>query len=114
MITIRPSLSFFPYHTEATLISVGKPDRYGKPTKGLPVTYKCDIRMNTENEVFLDFMGNETVFNARIMFPFPVEIKVNDILRFKDDLGRTQEKDVLAVQIKRDFARQIIAVKAVV
>ena len=110
----RPALSFFPYSASVHLITVGKPDKFGIPTQSNPVEYACDIRMNTENEVFLDFMGNEVVFNAKILFPFPLKIKVNDIIQFTDDLGKSQKKEVIAVQVKRDFARNIIAVKAVI
>lgn len=110
----RPALSFFPYSASVKLVTVGKPDKYGKPTISDPVEYACDIRMNTKNETFLDFMGNETVFVAKILFPFPVKIKVNDRIIFTDDLGKEQEKSVIAVQVKRDFGRNIIAVKAVI
>lgn len=112
--TNRPVLSFFPYSAKVSLVTVGKPDLYGKPTNSDPVEYSCDIRMNTKNETFLDFMGEETVFTAKVLFPFPLKVKVNDKIIFEDDLGKTQERKVLAVQVKRDFARNIIAVKAVI
>lgn len=112
--SIRPALSFFPYSASVKVKTVGKPDKYGQSTISDPVEYGCDIRMNTENEVFLDFMGEQTVFVAKILFPFPVEIKVGDIIQFEDDLGKQQERKVLGVQVKRDFGRNIIAVKAVI
>lgn len=111
---VRPALSFFPYLEKAKVTTVGKPDAYGKPTKVETKEYDCHISMNSENEVFLDFMGEQTVYLAKIMFPYPVKIKVNDLITFTDDLGKLQEKKVLAVQVKRDFGKNIIAVKALV
>ena len=110
----RPALSFFPYSQTVEVISVGSPDRYGKATKSDPVTYKCNIFMNSDNEPFLDYMGNQVVYTATIMFPCPLKVKVDDRIRFTDDLGKVQEKDVIAVQYKRDFSKQVIAVKVTV
>ena len=110
----RPVLSFFPYSTSVDLVTMGKPDAYGKPTRSEPVNYPCDIRLNTENEVFMDFMGDQTVFYANVLFPMPVTVKVGDLIQFTDDLGKKQEKHVLGVQVKRDFSRNVIAVKAVI
>lgn len=112
--TNRPVLAYMPYGTTVKLVSVGKPDKYGKPTVSTPVEHKCDIRMNTKNEPFLDYLGNETVFYANVLLPYPIKIKVKDRLIFTDDLGKVQEKEVLNVQYKRDFSRNIIAVKAVI
>lgn len=110
----RPVLAFMPYYTSVKVVTVGKPDKYGKPTVSEPVEHQCDIRMNTNNEVFMDFLGNETVFTARILFPFPLKVKVSDKIIFTDDLGKVQEKTVIGVQVKRDFSRNIVAVKAVI
>ncbi len=112
--TTRPSLSVFPYSQKAEVISVGSPDRYGQATKSEAVTYPCTIFMNADNEPFLDYMGNQVVYTATLLFPHPLKVKVDDRIRFTDDLGKTQEKDVIAVQYKRDFSKQIIAVKVTV
>lgn len=110
----RPALSFFPYHTEVDVINVGKPDRMGQPTESDPVTYDCHISMNSDNEPFLDFMGNQTVYTAKILFPYPVVIKVDDKVVFIDELGKKQTRKVLSVQYKHDFGNNVIAVKAVI
>lgn len=114
MTSSRPALSFFPYSQSAEIISVGTPDRYGKATQSDPVKYPCTIFMNANNEPFLDYMGNQVVYTAILMFPHPVKVKVDDRIRFTDDLDKVQEKDVIAVQYKRDFSKQIIAVKVTV
>lgn len=111
---VRPALSFFPYLEKAEVITVGAPDKYGKPTVVETNEHDCHISMNSENEVFLDFMGEQAVYFAKIMFPYPVTVKVNDLIEFTDDLGKRQKKKVLAVQVKRDFGKNIIAVKALV
>ncbi|MFW8618668.1 hypothetical protein ACOJB1_12555 [Enterococcus innesii] len=110
----RPSLSFFPYSQSAEVIKVGSPDRYGKATVSDPVSYPCTIFMNADSEPFLDYMGQQVVYTATLMFPLLVKVKVDDRIRFTDDLGKVQEKDVLAVQFKRDFSKQVIAVKVIV
>ena len=110
----RPALSFFPYQETVDVVSVGKPDRMGKPTLGDTVTYNCHMSMNSDNEPFLDFMGNQTVYTAKILFPYPVKIKVNDKVIFIDELGKKQTRDILSVQFKHDFAKNVIAVKAVI
>lgn len=114
MTLARPSLAFFPYSQTVEVISVGSPDRYGKAVQSEPVSYPCTIFMNADNEPFLDYMGNQVVYTATMLFPVPLKVKVDDRIRFADDLGKIQEKDVIAVQYKRDFSKQIIAVKVVV
>lgn len=111
----RPALSFFPYGSEVKIIRRGKPDRFGAATEiADDEVYKCHIQLNTENETFLDYRGEQTVFTAKLLFPYPVEVKVDDKIVFTDDWGKEQKKKVLAVQVKRDFGRNLIAVKAVI
>jgi len=110
----RPALSFFPYSQKAWVSTVMGPDRAGKPIPSEPVEYPCFISMNSDHEPFLDYMGDQVIYTATLMFPFPLKVKVKDIVTFYDDLGKKQQKDVLAVQYKRDFSRQVIAVKVTV
>lgn len=114
MSNVRPSLSFFPYSQSATVITVGKPDRYGKATKSIAGSFPCTVFMNADNEPFLDYMGQQVVYTAVLMFPHPLKVKVDDLIQFTDDLGKQQEKPVLHVQYKRDFSKQVIAVKVTV
>lgn len=114
MIESRPVLSFFPVHQVASIVNVGKPDRYGKGSLSEPKEYPCFIQMNSDNEPYLDYMGDQRVYTATMLFPEPVELKVKDKIIYEDDLGKKQEADVIAVQYKRDFSRNLVAVKAVV
>ena len=108
-------LSIFPYNNKVRVFTTGEPDRWGIVNEDKTGTeHDCLMSFNTKLEKIPVADGKEAVFTASIYFPQKVSVKVDDLIEFTDDLGNVQKKKVMQVQFKRDFAREVFAVKAVI
>lgn len=108
-------LSIFPFNNKVKIFTTGEPDRWGTVTQDKTGTeQECLLSFNTKLEKIPVADGKEAVFTAAIYFPMSVNVKVDDLIEFTDDLGKKQKKKVMQVQFKRDFAREVFAVKAVI
>lgn len=110
-------LGFIPTNSQVEVVSAEGIDEYGLPGKSAKTKrYECRLSFNTKYEKIAVADGSEIVFTAAIIIPSTedVQIKVADKVKFIDDLGNLQTKEVKVVQYKRDFGNNVMAIKVVV
>lgn len=108
-------LGIVPENADVTIFADEKTDAYGQK---VPATegkvYSCRQSINTENKAVLLPDSSEYLYQVSFLFNGFVPVIAGNTIEFTNDQGELQKKKIKAVQYKRDFSNNVLAVKAVI